>query len=86
MTKSITKTGRTSTRRWQRQVVRFTFSTNSVPQTVAAWLQSIGACGVVRAVPGYQRTYVITLRRGGNMDYLETLLRLGERREVLTRE
>lgn len=86
MAKPISKTGRTSTRRWKRQVVRFTFNTNSVPRTVAAWLQSVGACGVVRAVPGYERTYVLTLRRGGNMDYLETLLRLGECREVLTRE
>lgn len=86
MAKPITQSGRASTKRWKRRVVRFTFGTHAPPQTMVTWLQSIGACGIVRAVSGYERTYMVTVRRAGNMGYLEALLRSGERREVLTRE
>jgi hypothetical protein len=40
----------------------------------------------VRAVPGSERSYVVTVRRAGAMEYLETLLSEGERREVLARQ
>lgn len=86
MAKLITESGRASRKRWKREVVRFTFGANAPAQTVATWLESIGACGNVRAVAGYERTYVVTLRRDVHMGYLETLFRLAEGREVLTRE
>jgi len=64
-------------------VVHFTFGTDVPPVTVAGWLSTISACGIVSAVPGSERSYVVTVRRAGAMEYLETLLREGERREVL---
>lgn len=67
-------------------VVRFTFGTHVPPHTAADWLSTIGACGIVRAVPGSERSYAVTVRRAGAMEYLETLLREGERREVLARQ
>ena len=67
-------------------VVRFTFGTHVPPDTAANWLSTIGACGIVRAVPGSERSYAVTVRRSGAMEYLETLLREGERREVLARQ
>jgi hypothetical protein len=66
-------------------VVHFTFGTDVPVDTVASWLSTIGACGIVRAVPGSERSYLVTVRRAGAMEYLETLLGEGERREVLTR-
>lgn len=66
-------------------VVHFTFGTHVPVDTVASWLSTIGACGIVRAVPGSERSYVVTVRRAGAMEYLETLLSEGERREVLAR-
>ena len=67
-------------------VVRFTFGTHVPAHTVATWLSTIGACGIVRAVPGSERSYVVTVRRAGAMEYLETLLSEGQRREVLARK
>ena len=67
-------------------VVHFTFGTHVPPDTVASWLATIGACGIVRAVEGSERSYVVTVRRAGAMEYLETLLNEGERREILTRQ
>ena len=66
-------------------IVHFTFGTDVPANTVATWLSTIGACGIVRAVPGSDRSYVVTVRRSGAMEYLETLLSEGERREVLAR-
>jgi hypothetical protein len=40
----------------------------------------------VRAVEGSERSYVVRVRRAGTMEYLETLLSEGERREVLARQ
>jgi hypothetical protein len=40
----------------------------------------------VRAVQGSDRSYVVTVRRAGAMEYLETLLSEGERREILARQ
>ena len=67
-------------------VVHFTFGTHVPAHTVATWLSTIGSCGIVRAVPGSERSYVVTVRRSGAMEYLETLLSEGERREVLARQ
>jgi hypothetical protein len=67
-------------------VVHFTFGTHVPAVTVASWLNTISACGIVRAVPGSERSYVVTVRRAGAMEYLETLLSEGERREVLARQ
>jgi hypothetical protein len=66
--------------------VHFTFGTHVPAVTVASWLSTISACGIVRAVPGSERSYVVTVRRAGAMEYLETLLDEGERREVLARQ
>jgi len=63
--------------------VRFTFGTHVPEDTVASWLSTIGACGIVRAVEGSERSYVVTVRRAGAMEYLKTLLSEGERRAVL---
>jgi len=68
------------------RVVHFTFGTHVPPVTMASWLNTISACGIVRAVPGSERSYVVTVRRAGAMEYLETLLSEGERREVLARQ
>ena len=67
-------------------VVYFTFGTHVPAVTVASWLSTISACGIVRAVPGSERSYLVTVRRAGAMEYLETLLSEGERREVLARQ
>jgi hypothetical protein len=67
-------------------VVHFTFGTHVPADTVANWLDAIGACGIVRGVPGSERSYTVTVRRGGAMEYLETLLSEGERRQVLSRQ
>ena len=67
-------------------VVHFTFGTHVAADTAATWLSTIGACGIVRAVSGSERSYVVTVRRSGAMEYLETLLSEGERREVLARQ
>ena len=73
--------------RWQRGTGRsLTFGTHVLPHTAASWLSTVGACGIVRAVPGSERSYTVTVRRAGAMEYLETLLREGERREVLARQ
>lgn len=68
------------------QVVHFTFGTHVPADAVASWLATIGACGIVRAVGGSERSYVVKVRRAGAMEYLETLLTEGERREVLARQ
>jgi hypothetical protein len=67
-------------------LVHFTFGTHVPVDTVASWLSTIGACGLVRPVQGSERSYVVTVRRAGAMEYLETLLSEGERREVLARQ
>jgi hypothetical protein len=66
-------------------VVHLTFGTHVPEDTVASWLTAIGACGIVRAVERSERSYVVTVRRAGAMEYLETLLSEGERRGVLAR-
>jgi hypothetical protein len=67
-------------------VVHFAFGSHVPEDTVASWLNTIGACGIVRAVEGSERSYVVTVRRAGAPEYLETLLSEGERRGVLARQ
>jgi hypothetical protein len=65
------------------RVVHFTFGIHAPADTVSSWLTAIGACGIVRAVEGSERSYLVTVRRDGAMEYLETLLSEGRRRGVL---
>jgi hypothetical protein len=58
-------------------VVHFAFGTHVPEDTVASWLNTI---------EGSQRSYVVTVRRAGAIEYLETLLSEGERRGVLARQ
>jgi hypothetical protein len=67
-------------------VVHFTFGTHVPEDTVASWLSTIGVCGLVHTVEGSERSYVVTVRRAGAMEYLETLLSEGERRGILARQ
>jgi hypothetical protein len=66
------------------RVVHFTFGIHAPADTVSSWLTAIGACGIVRVVEGSERSYLVTVRRAGAMEYLETLLSEGRRRGVLT--
>jgi hypothetical protein len=66
------------------RVVHFTFGIHAPADTVSSWLTAIGACGIVRPVEGSERSYLVTVRRAGAMEYLETLLAEGRRRGVLT--
>jgi len=72
-----------SEERRERQVY-FTFGLHVSAESAAGWVTAIGACGVLRAADASERSYVVTVRRAGAMDYLETLLRQGEERGVLT--
>jgi hypothetical protein len=67
-------------------VVHLTFGIHVPAVTVASWLNTISACGIVSAVQGSERSYVVTVRRAGAMEYLETLLSEGERRGILARQ
>lgn len=49
---------------------------------MATWLTAIGGCGIVRA--GEERQYVITVRRSGAKEYLDTILTRGESLAVLS--
>ena len=68
------------------RTVHFTFGVHVPPDTVANWVTTIGACGIVRATEGSERSFAVTIRRAGAMEYLETLLSEGERRGVLARQ
>jgi hypothetical protein len=65
------------------RVVHFTFGIHAPADTVSSWLTAIGACGLVRAIEGSERSYIVTVRRAGAMEYLETLMNEGRRRGVL---
>jgi hypothetical protein len=69
--------------RRQRQVY-FTFGLHVTAEAAAGWVTAIAACGVLRAADASERSYVVTVRRAGAMEYLETLLRQGEQRGILT--
>jgi hypothetical protein len=61
------------------RLVAVTFGKHVSANDVASWLTAFGACGVVRVNPEDDRRYVVRVRRSGAMEYLETLLALGER-------
>ena len=63
--------------------VAVTFGNHVSANDVASWLTALGACGVVRVNPEDDRRYVVRVRRSGAMEYLDTLLALGERLGVL---
>jgi hypothetical protein len=64
--------------------VYLTFGVHVSAESAASWVTAIAACGVLRAADTSERSYVVTVRRAGAMEYLETLLRQGEQRGVLT--
>ena len=66
-----------------RRLVNITFGGHISSADVASWLTALGACGVVRATAEDERHYVVTVRRSGAMEYLETLLVRGEKLGVL---
>ena len=59
-----------------------TFAIHVGADEMATWLTALGGCGVVREEQ--DRQYVVTVRRSGAMEYLETILARGERLEVLS--
>jgi hypothetical protein len=69
--------------RRERQVY-VTFGVHVSAESAASWVNAIAACGVVRPADASERSYVVTVRRAGAMEYLETLLRQGEERGVLS--
>ena len=66
-----------------KRLVKVTFGGHVPVEDVASWLTALGACGMVRAVSENDRHYVVTVRRSGAMEYLETLLARGEKLGVL---
>jgi len=69
--------------RRERQVY-FTFGVHVSAESAANWVTAIAACGVLRPADASERSYVVTVRRAGAMEYLETLLRQGVERGVLS--
>jgi hypothetical protein len=65
------------------RLIAVTFASQVSANEVASWLTALGACGVVRVNPEDERRYVVRVRRSGAMEYLQTLLALGERLGVL---
>ena len=65
------------------RLVAITFGSHVSASDVAGWLTAFGACGVVRANPDDERRYLVRVRRSGAMEYLQTLLALGEKLGVL---
>jgi hypothetical protein len=65
------------------RLIAITFANHVAASDVASWLTALGACGVVRVNPEDERRYVVTVRRSGAMEYLDTLLALGQRLGVL---
>lgn len=65
------------------RLVDITFGGHISSADVASWLTALGACGVVRATAADERHYLVTVRRSGAMEYLETLLARGEELGVL---
>ena len=63
--------------------VAVTFGSHVSASDVASWLTALRACGVVLVTPENDRRFVVRVRRAGAMEYLETLLALGEKLGVL---
>jgi hypothetical protein len=65
------------------RIVHIAFGGDVSADDVASWLTAIGACGVIHADDESERRYVVTVRRAGAMEYLETLLARGQTLGVL---
>ena len=65
------------------RLVAVTFRSHVSANDVASWLTALGACGIVRVNHEDDRRYVVRVRRSGAMEYLETLLALGDKLGVL---
>lgn len=65
-------------------VVNITFAPHVGADEMATWLTTLGACGIVRPVEQHDRQYVVTVRRSGAKEYLETILARGESLAVLS--
>ena len=65
------------------RLVAVTFRSHVSANDVASWLTALGACGIVRVNPEDDRRYMVRVRRSGAMEYLETLLALGDKLGVL---
>jgi hypothetical protein len=63
-------------------VVKVTFAIHVGADEMATWLTALGGCGVVREE--HERQYVVTVRRAGAMEYLQTILTRGESLAVLS--
>ena len=64
------------------QVVNVTFAVHVTANDMASWVTAFGACGLVHAES--ERRYVVTVRRAGAMEYLETVLNRGDSLGVLS--
>jgi hypothetical protein len=64
-------------------LIAVTFASHVSAEDVASWVTAFGACGVVRVNSENDRRCLITVRRSGAMEYLETLLTRGEKLGVL---
>jgi hypothetical protein len=64
------------------RLVNVSFAAHVTADDLASWLTVLGACGIVRAQQ--ERRYVVTVRRSGAMEYLETVLARGENLGVLS--
>jgi hypothetical protein len=65
------------------RLIAVTFGIHVSAEDVASWVTAFGACGVVRVNSENDRRCLITVRRSGAMEYLETLLIRGEKLGVL---
>ena len=63
-------------------IVKVTFAPHVGADEMATWLTTLSACGIVR--PEHERQYVVTVRRSGAIEYLETVLARGESLAVLS--
>ena len=65
------------------RVVSLTFASHVSADDLGSWLTAIGACGVISTQNETERRFVVTVRRAGAMEYLETLLARGHTLGVL---
>ncbi len=65
------------------RLITVTFGSHVSGDDVASWLTALGACGTLRSNAKNDRRYVVTVRRSGAMEYLETLLDRGKRLGIL---
>lgn len=63
--------------------MKVTFAPHVGADEMATWLATLGACGIVRPVEQHERQYLVTVRRSGAKEYLETVLARGESLAVL---